>query len=121
MNLAKMVENEAFKGLTHFMRSKEEIRLKYQACRDHFGASPRYRDFLKFAEINRRQLQRTYGRDAYSKLQIECGDEPNRFGASATPRGTIMKQFGDLALETFPSLPNSSDWAEHGLRPTVEG
>lgn len=103
------------------MLSKEDIKLKYQACKGQLGLPPRYQKFLTFAEISKRQLESAYGRNAYAKLQSECGDEPNRFRVPATSRATIMKQYGDLALRLLPELPTSSDWRQSGLRPTVEG
>jgi hypothetical protein len=102
------------------MISKDDCLRLYAQYKDTHGAIPMYKDFLKFADINKRQLTELFGRDAYSNLQKAAGDKANNLDLKRTPRETIMRQYGDLALE-LGYLPNSSDWMHHQLRPSVEG
>ena len=102
------------------MTSKDDCILKYAEYKTTHGAIPKKKDFFKFAGIHERQLTTLFGRDAYSKLQRECGDEANKLDLERTPRETIMRQYGDLALE-LGMLPNSSDWIHHQLRPSIGG
>ncbi len=102
------------------MTSKDDCILKYAEYKEAYGTIPKVRDFLKFAGIHGRQLTALFGRDAYSKLQRECGDEANKLDLERTPRETIMRQYGDLALK-LGEPPNSSDWMHHRLRPSISG
>lgn len=106
------------------MISKEDCIRKYIAYKDKHHIRPKRDDFLKFAGISERQLISLYGRDAYTKLQKECGDEANKLEMERTPRETIMRQYGDLALELLElvgELPNSSDWMSRRLKPSRSG
>ncbi len=102
------------------MTSKNDCIRKYNEYKDTHHAIPKKKDFYKFAGISERQLVSLYGRDAYTKLQKECGDEANKLNLERTPRKTIMRQYGDLALE-LGGLPNSSDWIYHRLKPSISG
>lgn len=99
---------------------KEEFIDKYREYKDAYGMIPKQRDFLKFVGVHSRQLTAMFGRDAFSKLQRECGDDANKLDLERTPRETIMRRYGDLALE-LGTLPNSSDWMHRQLRPSVAG
>lgn len=90
------------------MTSKDDCIRKYAEYKATHEAIPKKKDFFMFAGIHERQLTALFGRDAYSKLQRECGDEANKLDLERTPRETIMQQYGDLALE-LGMLPNSSD------------
>lgn len=103
------------------MTSKDDCVQKYAEYKaTHGGEIPKKKDFFKFSGIHERQLTSLFGRDAYSKLQRECGDDANKLDLERTPRDQIMRQYGDLALE-LGMPPNSSDWIHRGLRPTKEG
>ncbi len=102
------------------MTTKDDCIRKYAEYKDTNGTIPKKKDFFKFAGIHERQLTALFGREAYSKLQQECGDEANKLDFERTPRETIMRQYGDLALE-LEELPNSSDWIHRQLRPQISG
>jgi hypothetical protein len=104
----------------HSMISKEDLILKYKEYKDQHQAIPKYRDFLKFAEVHSREVESVFGRDAYSKLQQECGDDPNKLTLVQTPRETIMRRYGDLALK-LNDLPVSAEWKQSKLKPSIEG
>jgi hypothetical protein len=110
--------------------SKEDCIAKYSEYkRKHDGEVPKFRAFCKFAAIPAKHLVALYGRDAFAKLQEECGDTPNKLQLKRTPRDRIMRQYGDLALEMIArastsekgALPNSSDWEHRRLKPTTSG
>src|SRR5438552_945792 len=102
------------------MIAKEYCKRKYVEYKESHQGTPKKDDFFKFAKIPERQLVSLYGRDAYTKLQEECGDEANKLNLERTPKETIMRQYGDLSLE-LEKLPNSSDWLHHRLRPSISG
>src|SRR3989344_7385775 len=102
------------------MASKDDCIQKYIEYKHKYHATPKHKDFLKFAGISDKQLTKLYGRDAYTKLQKECGDEANKLNLERTPTEKIMRQYGDLALE-LGELPRSSDWAHQELKPTLSG
>lgn len=60
------------------MTSKDDCVRKYAEYKTIHEAIPKKKDFFKFAGIHERQLTALFGRDAYSKLQRECGDEANK-------------------------------------------
>lgn len=100
--------------------SKADCVQKYKEYKERHQGIPRKDDFYRFAKISEKQLVRLYGRDAYTKLQRECGDEANKLNLERTPKETIMRRYGDLAL-ALKELPNSSDWSHHLLRPSISG
>ena len=100
--------------------TKDDFIRKYAEYKQVCGAIPKQRDFLKFVGVHSRQLTALFGRDAYSKMQRECGDDANKLDLVRTPVETIMRQYGDLALE-LGTLPNSSDWIHRKLKPSIEG
>lgn len=102
------------------MTSKDDLVRKYKEYKDKHQAIPKLRDFCEFAETSSRQLASLFGRDAYAKLQQECGDEANKLILERTPREAIMRRYGDLALK-LGELPNSSDWMHSGLKPSISG
>lgn len=102
------------------MTSKETLLQKYEEYKKEFDRIPKYREFLRFAGIHGRVLVKIYGEDAYSKLQMECGDLANKLNLEKTPLEKIMRQYGDLALEAG-KLPSSSVWIHQGLKPTISG
>lgn len=102
------------------MISKDYCVQKYKEYKDNYGRTPKKEDFYEFARVHERALTKVFGRDAYTKLQKECGDKPNKLNMERTPIEKIMKQYGDLALK-LRELPNSSDWIHNDLRPSISG
>lgn len=99
--------------------TKDNFIRKYAEYKQIYGAIPKQRDFLKFVGVHKRQLTALFGRDAYSKVQRACGDDANKLDLVRTPMETIMRQYGNLALE-LGTLPNSSDWIHRQLKPSIE-
>ncbi|MBS0180983.1 MAG: hypothetical protein JSS39_01160 [Nitrospira sp.] len=102
------------------IKTKEDFIRKYAEYKMAHGVVPKQREFLKYVGAHSRKLTALWGRDAYSKLQSECGDDPNKLDFERTPLEVIMRQYGDLALE-LGDLPNSSDWIYRDLRPSIAG
>lgn len=102
------------------MVSKEACIQKYEEFKKENGHVPKYKEFLEYAGIGKRVLIRYFGDDAYSKLQVECGDRANKLILERTPRERIMRQYGDLVLE-LGKLPSSSVWIHRGLEPGISG
>jgi hypothetical protein len=100
--------------------SKEFLRGKYSEFKSSFNRIPTRQEFLDFAGVHNRELEKVYGSKAYSKLQIECGDEANAFGRDRVPEDVYMRQFGDLAKE-LGNLPVQADWTQRNLRPSISG
>ncbi|MHB8422052.1 MAG: hypothetical protein ACYDAM_04640 [Leptospirales bacterium] len=102
------------------MLSKETCIQKYEEFKKENRRLPKYKEFLDYAGFGKRDLIRLFGDDAYSKLQVECGDEANKLNVERTPLEKIMRQYGDLALE-LGTLPSSSTWLYRDLRPSPGG
>ena len=103
--------------------TKEYCIQKYKEYKEINKKTPLFREYIKFAEIPKRQLLVIYGEDSYSKLQEECGDNPNKRNMGdmkRTPLEVIMRQYGGLLLE-LKMLPTSSVWEYRKLTPTVAG
>jgi len=103
------------------MLTKEECVEKYKEFKNtKNGETPEYREFLKFARIDKRILIRFFGSATYSKLQQEAGDTPNRLQMERTPIAVIMHSYGDLVTE-LGVVPPSSEWTMRGLKPSETG
>ena len=103
------------------MLTKEKCVQKYEECKlSKNGGISEYREFLKYAGIDRRQLERLFGASAYSKLQNAAGDVANRLQLERTP-------FRRLCSSTAASSRNSAlcqpyaEWDQRGLKPTESG
>lgn len=86
----------------------------------HDGRTPKYVEFLKYAGVDKRGLQRLFGPSAFTKVQEAAGDTPNKLQMERTPTFTIMTQFGLLVAEKH-GIPVYADWAHKGFSPTETG
>lgn len=103
------------------MLTKEKCVEKYEECkRSKNGGIPEYREFLKYAGIDKRKLSRLFGASAYSKLQNAAGDAANKLQLERTPFATIMQQYGSLVTE-LGFVPAYAEWDQRGLKPTESG
>lgn len=103
------------------MLNKDACFQKYEECkRSKDGGIPEYREFLKYAGIDKRTLNKLFGASAYSKLQDEAGDVPNRLQMERTPYATIMQRYGNLVMEVG-AVPPYAEWDVRGLKPTESG
>jgi len=103
------------------MLTKEKCVQKYEECKlSKNGGIPESREFLKYAGIDRRQLERLFGTSAYSKLQNAAGDAPNKLQMERMPFATIMQQYGNLVME-LSVVPAYPEWDQRGLKPTKSG
>lgn len=103
------------------MLTKENCVQKYEECKlSKNGDIPEYREFLKYAGIDRRKLERLFGASAFSKLQNAAGDVANKLQLERTPLATIMQQYGSLVTE-LGSVPPYAEWDQRGLKPTQSG
>lgn len=100
--------------------SKTELIQKYIEFKKINKRTPLTKEFCKYAGIQYRKLIEIYGEDAFSQLQIDCGDSISKLNLVRIPIETIMRQYGDLALE-LGKLPSSSIWIHRKLHPTVSG
>jgi hypothetical protein len=83
------------------------------------GKKPLYKDFLKFCNIQSRKLEAVFGGDAYTKLQQECGDKPNKLVMERTSLTHILDQYGQLVRKN-QSLPVTGDWIQAKFNPTPD-
>ena len=98
--------------------SKESCIQKYEEFKKKYARIPKHREFMEFARLKKLDLIRVFGGDAYSKLQIECGDTANKLSLERASPEKIMRQYGDLALE-MDKLPPSSTWLHRDLKPSA--
>lgn len=101
-------------------QTKEHIIEEYKKLKTHLGKAPSVSEFFSETGINRRQLERLFGSDSYSKLVTECGDIPNKFGTQKSDLNEILINWGHLTREKG-KLPTGADWRFKDFRPTVEG
>jgi hypothetical protein len=100
--------------------TKNHCKEKYLAQKELLGRKPNREEFLAFADVNKRALDRLYGASSYSKLQQECGDDANTFLKQGISLDEIMTQYGDLAL-SIDRIPVGADWTHAGCRPSTDG
>ena len=84
------------------------------------GKKPLKKEFLHFCNIHERVLLKLYGKDSYSKLQQDCGDNPNKLQLVRTPITQILDQYGDL-VRKHQRLPVTADWIEADFYPRYDG
>jgi hypothetical protein len=101
--------------------TEESCIQKYRECKQVTnGEIPICDEFLKYAFVSLRQLEKVFGSSAYSKLQVAAGDAPNKFGMERTPIENIMQQYGKL-VEEFGDAPPYPEWSRRDFRPTDAG
>ena len=93
---------------------------RYLKLKEQLGRKPKYREFLKTEKINRRHLDKIFGNSPFTKLQIECGDKPNKLIMERTPLDDIFKLFGNITRQ-LGKLPTQADWSFFDCKPTVSG
>lgn len=84
------------------------------------GKVPLKSEFLKFCNIHGRKLDKIFGRDAYSKLQQECGDDPNKLKLERTSTTDILNQYGQL-VRKLQTTPVAAEWEQANCSPSPSG
>lgn len=102
------------------MDFKAQVIEQYKKLKElNNGTKPLYQDFLKFSGLHKRKLDELYGSDAYSKLQHDCGDKPNKLILERTAITNILTNYGELVRKLgYP--PKASDWIHAKLKPTPD-
>ena len=93
---------------------------QYLNLKKELERKPKYREFLKHVKIHKRQLEKNFGSNPFTKLQIECGDTPNRLVMERTPLNDILDSFGRITRK-LGNIPTQADWAHFDCKPTVSG
>ena len=103
------------------MKEKKYFIDQYKKLKDlNDGQKPLYRDFLMYCNnIHPRKLIETFGSNPYSKLQEECGDNPNKLQIIRTPLQQILDQYGNL-VKSHNKVPVTSDWTHAKYKPTTD-
>jgi len=81
---------------------------------------PLKKQFLEFSKISELHLTKAFGKDAYSKLQQACGDDPNKLNLERTSIEHILDQYGQL-IKIHQRIPSSSDWVGADFYPRLDG
>lgn len=103
------------------MNDKSILIKKYGELRKlNIEKKPLKKEFLKYSNISELELTKVFGKDAYSKLQIECGDTPNKLKMERTPLKKILEQYGQL-VRKHKRIPVTSDWIEADFYPRLDG
>ncbi|MFA6059828.1 MAG: hypothetical protein WC756_16605 [Taibaiella sp.] len=84
------------------------------------GKKPLYKEFLAFCKSPEMKFQGAFGSNAYTKLQQECGDNPNKLQLERTPITDILDQYGQL-VRANNKIPVRSDWVYAKLKPLPDG
>mgnify|MGYP001607562168 CR=1 FL=1 len=97
---------------------KENLILEYKNLKDKLGHSPSFKEFSDNTGIRIRKLNNVFGSSSYSKLVMECGDEPRKFFIEKSSFEQILVQYGELS-RSLKKLPTQGDWAFAKISPTV--
>ncbi|HTD40548.1 MAG TPA: hypothetical protein VK671_08005 [Mucilaginibacter sp.] len=84
------------------------------------GKKPLRSEFLRFCKIRDRHLNMVFGQDPYSKLQVECGDSPNKLDLERASITTILNQYGELVRKKG-DIPVNGDWLQANYSPQPDG
>jgi hypothetical protein len=98
--------------------TKESIIAEYIKLKDHLGMQPSSRKFQKETGIQLTLLHKFFGRNSWSKLVKECGDNPNSFSTARIELDEILIQWGTLAKKTG-QLPVVADWTFNNCHPSL--
>ncbi|MBI4979889.1 MAG: hypothetical protein HZC28_20585 [Spirochaetes bacterium] len=91
---------------------------KYIEYKKTHNKSPSSREFYKYANISDRTLSKLFGSNAYGKLVIECGDDPNIFSTEKVTKESILEQWGNI-LKTENKNPSQADWLFYKCTPSI--
>ncbi len=85
--------------------NKDDCKNAYIKLGDELGRKPKLSEYFVRTKTSKRQLEKVFGNNAYSKLQSECGDPPNKLILERTPLEKIYTQWGNLTreLKAFPT------------------
>ncbi len=96
--------------------TKVELIKRFKELKNSLGVVPSQRQFLAETGISDRALKSAYGSKAYSKLVIDCGEQPNSFNTDKYSEDHILEQYGNLILIN-KELPVSADWSFNKCTP----
>ena len=100
---------------------KDFLIAKYKELKSlNNGAKPLRNEFLDFCGIGGKKLDRLFGKDPYSKLQREAGDEPNKLELERSSISEILEKFGTLVRKHQRKIV-AADWMEANYSPTPDG
>lgn len=97
---------------------KEQIILEYNRIKDELGRQPSSREFYDNTNISERKMAQAFGSNAFSKLVVACGGDPNVFGTDRVPKEDIFSQWGEI-LRREQRLPTQADWLLNKCRPAT--
>ena len=102
------------------MKEKDYFIEQYQKLKDvNEGKKPLYRDFLRYCNVHPRKLLEIFGSSPYSKLQEECGDNPNKLEIVRTPLHQILELYGNL-VKLHKKVPLTGDWILAKYKPSTD-
>ncbi len=103
------------------MYTKEFFKNKYvEIKQENGGRIPKRREFELLCKAPKYSLEEAFGKDCYSKLQMECGDKANKLNLKKIPTSKIFDQWGMLAKK-HKRVPLTADWLEAKCKPKPDG
>ncbi len=96
--------------------SKDYFKDEYIKLRTKLGRKPKASEYYSLESIVKNQFVKTYGGDAFTKLQEDCGDSPNKLELERTDGEFILTQFGDL-IKRLGKIPTQIEWVHFDCRP----
>lgn len=102
------------------IETKDDIIAIYIKIKEHLGHQPTSTEFYIEAEMNQNKLEGFFGSNAFTKLVVECGDIPNRFGREKSDFESIVVKYGSLYRE-LKEHPKEADWKQRKYVPSVSG
>ena len=98
---------------------KKEILNKYNQLKEQLGHKPSSTEFLRLSGIVKRDLQRAFGDNSYSKLVKEAGDEPNIFFRTGKSTEDLLSIWGSI-VRKLGKVPGEADWIYYKFKPSAD-
>lgn len=102
--------------MTYF---KEDIINEYKKLKRRIGSPPDSRTFYSETGISRHAAEVAFGREAFSKIQREAGDNPYAFGIPGRTPDQFFLVYGQVVRE-LQSIPTRADWKHRRISPTAD-
>jgi hypothetical protein len=96
---------------------EEELITLYKNIKKTLGHQPSQKEFSANSNITSKQLQKLFGRNAFSKLVELAGDEPKQFLQESKTDDELLIILATW-IRKLGYFPKGSDWLHHKISPT---
>ena len=102
--------------------SKEKTITEYKRLKTTLGKQPSFQEFFKNSNITKRQVEKIFGANAFSKLARASGDEPLipfHKRPNQWTEDQVLQNWGN-AVKKLGHEPTQAEWSHHGFAPSVD-